>query len=293
MATRLLSALLLIALSSSSPDAAREAKAGREFALVGTQMVAVYTYRPSPCPNPKLLIVFAGYNRDADRYRDRARGLADRACLLVVAPLLDREQFPTWRYQTAGVTRKGRVQPQSKWTGPLLVELIAWGRKWTGRPDIPYILFGHSAGAQLLSRVSAYTPPLDAARIVIANPSAHVWPSLEEAAPYGFDGVFDAPTREARLRAYLALPITIYLGADDTGTKLLVDDEPAVRQGANRYERGRNVYRAASDLSRKRSWRFGWRLVEVPDTGHSASRMLDAVEAVEAIGLRAREPAQR
>jgi alpha-beta hydrolase superfamily lysophospholipase len=185
------------------------------------------------------------------------------------------------------------VQPQSKWTGPLLVELIAWGRKWAGRPDMPYILFGHSAGAQLLSRVSAYTPPLDAVRIVIANPSAHVWPSLEEAVPYGFDGIFDAPTREARLRAYLALPITIYLGADDTGTKLLVDDAPAVRQGANRYERGRNVYRAASDLSRKRSWRFGWRLVEVPDTGHSARRMLDAAEAVEALGLRAREPAQR
>ena len=289
MTMRGLFALLLLVLSATSPAAARDQKDGREFALIGTQMVVVYTYRPSPCPQPKLLIVFAGYHRDADRYRDRARGLAERACLLVMSPLLDRERFPTWRYQTAGVTRKGRVQPQSKWTGPLLVELIAWGRKWTGRSDIPYILFGHSAGAQLLSRFAAYTPPLDAERIVIANPSAHVWPSLEEAAPYGFGGVFDAATREARLRTYLALPITIYLGMGDTGDRLLVNDEPAVRQGANRYERGRNVFQAASDLSRQRAWRFGWRLVEVPDTGHSARNMLDASQAVEALRRSARE----
>jgi hypothetical protein len=211
---------------------------------------------------------------------------------LVISPLLDRERFPTWRYQRGGIARNGQVQPQSEWTGPLIVQLIAWGRKWAGRSDMPYVMFGHSAGAQLLSRFAAYTPPADSGRIVIANPSSHVWPSLEEAAPFGFGGVFDAPTREARLRAYLALPITIYLGTADTDTedKLLLKDPPALRQGATRYERGLNVYQAARQLSRLRSWRFGWRLVVVPDTGHSAGNMLDATQAVEALGVAATEP---
>lgn len=287
MALRAWFALLLFTLSLVSPATARDVGAGRESALLGTQTVVVYTYRPPPCAQPKLLVVFAGYHRNADDYRDHAKGLANRACLLVIAPLLDRERFPTWRYQRGGIARKGKVQPQSEWTGPLLVQLIAWGRKWSGEPNIPYLLFGHSAGAQLLSRFAAYTPPTDAQRIVIANPSSHVWPSLEEEAPFGFGGIFEAQARKAKLRTYLALPITIYLGSADTDPedKLLLKDPPAMRQGATRYERGLNVYKAARELSRKRSWRFGWRIVVAPDTGHSAKNMLDAAQAKEAFGL--------
>jgi pimeloyl-ACP methyl ester carboxylesterase len=158
------------------------------------------------------LILFAGYDRDADKYRDRAIPLARRACLLLFAPHLDRERFPNWRYQQAGVYRDDRVQPESAWTEPVLRDLIAWARKWAGRPDTPTILFGHSAGAQFLSRAVAYFPPEDVYRIVIANPSAHVMPSLEEAAPYGFDGIFERDQRAERLRAYLRQRITIFLG---------------------------------------------------------------------------------
>jgi hypothetical protein len=41
-----------------------------------------------------------------------------------------------------------------------------------------YALFGHSAGAQCLSRFAAFTHS-DAFRIVLANPSTYVWPSRE------------------------------------------------------------------------------------------------------------------
>jgi dienelactone hydrolase len=283
-------ALILLVLDPIWVAKAQEEGPGREIALIGTEPLVIYTYRPAPCREPKLLLVFAGYNRDADRYRDHARGIAERACLWVISPLFDRERFPTWRYQRGGVTRDGKPMPQSEWTGPLLADLIAWARSWAGQPHMAYIMFGHSAGAQFLSRVAAYSPPSGLKRIVIANPSAHVWPSVDEAAPYGFAGIFDDETREMKLRAYLALPLTIYLGAADTDDRLLVKDEPAMRQGENRHERGLNVYRAASRLARERSWTFGWTLVEVARAGHSASRMLDAAEATEALGLAAAEP---
>lgn len=278
--------VLIFSLTFAITAHARETRGGLEVADLGSISIDVYTYRPKHCGKTGLLFVFAGYNRDADRYRDRAIPLADRSCLMVYAPELDRKRFPNWRYHRAGVSRKGRVMPQEQWTGRLLMQLIAWARNRENRPDAPYILFGHSAGGQLLSRFAAYMPPSDASRIVIANPSVHVRPSLSEKVPYGFAGIFDKQQRSTRLQAYLKLPITIYLGTADTGSRLLVKNEAAKRQGQTRYERGVNVFRAARNVARANNWDFNWTLVEVPGVGHSSRAMLRAPQAEQALGLR-------
>ena len=205
---------LLLAIASvlgqSTPTNALQS--GPVVAQLSGVDIDVYTYRPASCANPRVLFVFAGYHRNAARYRDRAIPVANRACLIVIAPLLDRERFPNWRYHRLGVVRKGQVQPQDRWTTHLLKELISWGRKWAGDAAMPYILFGHSAGGQVLSRFAAYSPPTGAHRIVVANPSVHVMPSIRERVPYGFRGIFKEDERIAHLRRYLALPVTIYLG---------------------------------------------------------------------------------
>jgi pimeloyl-ACP methyl ester carboxylesterase len=289
---RLLVALLLAcaALGASRPLLAFDS--GKGEALVVAQDVAItaFTYHPLGCEAKALLFVFHGLKRKAENIRDNAIPLADRACLLVLAPLFDKERFPNWRYHRAGVVKKGRVQPKERWTRPIVDDLIAWGRQWAGDPAMPYILFGHSAGAQFLSRLSAYSPLADAARIVIANPSVHVLPLLTEAAPYGFGGSFERREAEALLKAYLALPITIYLGDQDAGEKNLVKKPAANRQGANRLERGLTVFRLAWELAKERGWRLNWRLVTVPGVGHSSKGMLTAATAEHALGLADRPP---
>ena len=67
--------------------------AGKQTVNLGGTRMDVYTYRPAQCPDPSLLLVFHGAARDAEDYRDYARGLADRQCMLVVAPLFDRKRF--------------------------------------------------------------------------------------------------------------------------------------------------------------------------------------------------------
>ena len=283
--------LLLLILCASSLAEARSPASGREIGLVGNWSVVAYTYQPERCAAPKLLILFAGYDRDADRYRDRAIPLADLACLLLFAPLLDRERFPNWRYQRAGVYRDDRVQPESAWTQSVLRDVIAWARGWAGRSDIPTILFGHSAGAQFLSRAAAYFAPEDLHRIVIANPSVHVMPSFDEAVPYGFEGIFERDRRADRLRAYLRQRITIFLGQEDTTSdRLLVDSEEARRQGGNRYERGKKVFAAGQAAAKERGWPFNWRLIEVPGVGHSSRDLLNSPQAFKALGLDALTP---
>jgi pimeloyl-ACP methyl ester carboxylesterase len=240
----------------------------------------VHTYRPQ-CHQPSLLIVLHGLGRNAEGYMNAARPLADRHCLLIAAPLFDKERFPTWRYQQGGIAQHHRLQPPSQWTGRLVVELAE--RIGTlERRNMPYSIIGHSAGGQFLSRFAAFVPT-DAQRIVIANPSTYVWPSLSVDAPFGLGGVYSQGGGEAALRRYLELPITIYLGGEDTGEKDLNESAEAKAQGANRRERGLNAFTAAQLVARERSWKFNWRLVEAKGVGHSARDMFASPSAWRAL----------
>jgi len=162
-----------------------------------------------------------------------------------------------------------------------VADLVDWVRREEQRCVDCYLL-GHSAGGQFLSRVAAFVPT-DAKRIVIANPSTYVFPNLAVEAPYGLGGVYPGARAESELRRYLEQPVTIFLGTADTSDKNRNDSAEAQAQGATRYERARNVYRAAEQLASSRGWTFNWRLVEAPGIGHSAKDMFQSKEATTAL----------
>jgi len=247
---------------------------------LGTIVLPVYTYRPANCSEPSVLLVFHGVSRNADGYRDHARSLGDRLCMVVVAPQFDAKRFPSWRYQRGGIVRDHIVQDPHEWTGQVVVSLIKWVRK-EERISVPIFMIGHSAGAQFLSRLAAFVST-DARRIVIANPSTYVLPSLHVAAPFGFGGVYRNGD-EKPLRRYLATPVTIFLGDNDVGDQERNDSPDAVAQGRTRLERGLNTFKAGQTLAQSRSWTFNWRLVEVPGVGHSATKMFSSPQAVDAL----------
>jgi pimeloyl-ACP methyl ester carboxylesterase len=238
-------------------------------ALKGLQLT-VFTYRPN-CADPQLLVVMHGFSRNADGYRDHARPIADRMCVLVVAPFFDKQRFPSWRYQHGGIVRNGIVQDPKQWTGNIILDLVDEVRKLEGRP-LKYSIIGHSAGGQFLSRLAAFVPT-EAQRIVVTNPGTHVFASLQVKAPYGLGAVYPEARAQAELRRYLVQPVTIFLGEADTGDEELDERPEAQQQGATRYERGLNAFKTAKSLAQASSWPFNWRLVELPGTGHSATQM--------------------
>lgn len=250
---------------------------------LGGESIEVGLYRPPNCSGSRLLIVFHGYERDAASYLRSARRVARELCMTVVAPRFDRERFPNWRYQRAGAKRGADGIDLSRCIGPLIEELVDWSKQQLNRPDARYALFGHSAGAQMLSRVAAYCPLPGPHRIVIANPSSHVTPMLTERVPYGFKGAGAPAQKRELLRRYLAQPITLYLGGGDVGDHRLLSNRAAQRQGANRLERGRSVYTNAAQIAANEGWDFNWRLVEAPGIGHFGRGMLRAPEAGTAI----------
>ena len=109
--------LLVSALLGSTPVLAGPIATGKQTADVNGTRMTVFTYRPAGCSDPSLLLVFHGARRDAADYRDDARPLADRHCLLVIAPLFDQHAFPSWRYQRGGIV--GKTEPcRIRATGP-------------------------------------------------------------------------------------------------------------------------------------------------------------------------------
>lgn len=242
---------------------------------LGGAPVEVFTWRPADAPR-SLLVVFHGMHFDADVYRDRARPLAERLDAVVVAPRFAPPRFTIPLYQMGGVAPEGRFVPPGSRSIDLVKPLLAWAR---GASALPHALVGHSAGGQFLARLAAFAPN-GATRYVIANPSTWVLPSGDDTVPYGFGG---SPEPEQALRAYLALPITVLLGQDDTGTSNLATGPEALAQGANRLERGRATFAKAEAAARERGCAFGWTLAEVPGVGHDSAGMFGSPQAVAAL----------
>jgi len=270
-----LAVLTPLVAAAAPPVSAIPAGNGQQSVTVGATALTVFTYRPAGCAPHMTLLVFHGVSRDADRYRDHARPLADAACATIVAPLFDRARFPENLYQYGGVAAPGATP-----TVELIPPLAAWARAASGGDDLPVVMIGHSAGAQFVDRVAAFVPGV-AARIVIANPSTWVLPSLDTALPFGFGGA--GPNAEAELRAYLARPITVLLGTADLKSHELSMTAQAIAQGADRYHRGLNTFHMARDVARQHGWSFGWTLSEVPGIGHNATQMFASPQAIAAV----------
>lgn len=259
-----------------SPSPYPTAGASRaDVQILGTP-ASVFLYRPLQRRPRGALILFDGMNRNAPSIRDKAIKLCEREALVAVAPLMDREQYPKWRYNWAGTFRNGVIQPHKHWIGSWIQALIEWSRDLVGRRAPSLYLFGHSAGGQLLSRVCAYSPPSGVDRILVSNSSVHVLPVLSERAPHGFKDILRGEDAVAALRNYLASPITVYLGQEDTGERNLSRCEASMRQGRNRLERGRFLFRLGEESASVLDCAFKWRLVEVPGVAHSARAMLEA-----------------
>ena len=240
--------------------------------------IEVFTWHPQATPK-RLLVVFHGMHGDADVYRDRAKPLANLLGAVVVAPRFATPRFTQSLYQRGGIAPDGWFVPPGHRTVDMVAPLIAWAQRACGQPTLPYALIGHSAGGQFLSRVVAFAPQ-GVTRYVIANPSTWVLPSVDVAAPYGFAG---CPNAEQALRTYLAQPVTVLLGSDDTGTENLSSEPEAVAQGANRLDRGRKTFAMAKAVAESLGYLCRWNLMEVPGIGHDSAGMFASKQAYEAL----------
>lgn len=250
-----------------------EGKAERKITVDQTDL-QVFTYRPANWSGQRMLIVMHGVLRNADEYRDHSIGMGDRFDALVVAPKFDNERFPSRRYQRGGVLREDKTAaPPEEWTYALIPKLAAALREITGKPKLEHWIIGHSAGGQFVVRMSAFQDT-GAKGLVAANPGSALLPTRDVPFGYGFGGLPGELGDDARLRAYLGAPLTIFLGtADDQPDENFDKSREAMQQGGGRHQRGLALYWSGRTLAAVRGWPFGWRLVEAPGVGHDHEKM--------------------
>jgi len=269
---------ILLALGTEIPRGS-----GQVTVDLGGAEIELFTYKPDSFRDGPLIMVFHGVLRNADEYRDHARGMGDRFAALIVAPRFPEQRFPLESYQLGGLLRDGKVQPRADWTWPLVPRIAADVRRSEKRPDMPYYLIGHSGGGQFLIRLGAFVAS-GARRIVVSNPGTYIFPTREADYPLGFGGLPDDLSSDAALRNFLSQPITLYLGTDDKERDEHFNVTPAAeRQGKTRWERGQNAFHAAEQLAQRRGWTFNWRLVAVPGVGHDHQAMFNSRLCAEAL----------
>ena len=228
----------------------------------------VYTYRPAKCDAKcPLVITVHGVSRNASGYRDYWELAADRYNLVIVAPEFSREH---WAGFNEGVRPN---EPREKWAVSVIEHLF--DEVGDGRKD--YIVFGHSAGAQLVHRLALFRPDNRSSVMIAANAGWYAmpeWRKDKKVAPFPYSLV-DSPAGEKELREALQRRMILMLGEKDSdpNAKSLNQAPGALAQGAGRVERGENFYKAATAAAGELGVKLGWQLHEVPDTAHQGSAM--------------------
>lgn len=247
--------------------------------------IKVSIYEPSGCKPAGLMFVFHGFDVSPKYYFKSTRPISDRICLATFFPVFGGKHFPAWRYALAGMVRNGKLLPRERWTSSLVLRLVDWARQREKLPDAPIYMIGHSAGGQLMARIAAFVDVPHAARLVVMSAGSEVLPSLVERVPFGLAGLASEEDSRQRLAAYLAQPLTIYVGGEDTNPHGTNNSRAGRRQGRTRIDRARYAYKMAQEMAEKYHLPCNWTYVEAKGVGHSGEHMLTAPEVWQALKL--------
>jgi poly(3-hydroxybutyrate) depolymerase len=274
---------LLALLTFHAPAARAQASSAAEAFPVGKSLVEadfggtvlqLWVYKPASYTGEGFILLLHGASRAAESYRDNAVGMADDAGRLVVVPLFDQERFPEWRYQFGGVFRPdSSFAPPEERTYAFIPRIVEYIRAREGNAQMPYLLAGFSAGSQFVSRMTVFMDT-DAERIIAMAGGSVVFPTRDLRFGLGFGGLPEDLSNDDRIKRYLALPMTVYIGTADTATAQLPMGE-AYAQGVHRYSRNIRWFNEAMDLAYEKKWAFNWRLVIADGPGHSPKDMFD------------------
>ena len=235
----------------------------------------LHLYKPEKFRDGPMLMVFHGVLRNGEEYRDHSVSMGDRFSALIIAPEFDEQTFPKPRYQFGGIVHEGRAVPRAERTGEYVNRIAREIRRREGRPEMPYALIGHSGGGQFLGRLAPFVQT-EAQRIVISNPSSYTLPTVKAEFPYGFGGLPEELQTDEVFKAYLAQPVTIYVGSLDIIRDEYFDDsEKADVQGRSRFERGQHAYQFAKSLAAEKGWPFRWKLVIAENIEHDHEKMFN------------------
>ena len=243
--------------------------------------ITVFTHRPAAhAPDGPVVMVLHGRGRNGADYRDWWVAAAERHGALVAVPEFSEEHYPcTDDYNYGGMfSPAGALRAPGEWLYPVIDRVFDDVRERAASTVERYLLFGHSAGGQLVHRLVTFGWSDRIARAVAANAGSYTLPVFEETFPFGLG---NTPFDETRLRALLGRPLVVLLGDADTDPRhhQLPREPGAMRQGPHRLARGHHYFETGRRAAERLGVPFAWKLAIVPGVAHSGELMAPAAAA--------------
>jgi hypothetical protein len=147
----------------------------------------------------------------------------------------------------------------------------------TGSQQRNYYIWGNSAGAQFVHRqliVGAYE---FIEKAFASNAGVYTMPDRSnDPYPYSLNGL-DLTNED--LKRLFSLDFFILLGEEDVfQDAYFLKSKAAMRQGENRFQRGKKFYSIAKKEAQRLNLKFNWKLITIPGCGHNPND--DMVNAV-------------
>lgn len=258
------------------------------WSLQGRRML-VHLYRP---PNfdarrGRIWFVMHGVKREAARVIETAMPVAREYGVLAITLEFSRADYPASASYTLGLRPPGTGAPQGGRAQRYLpLDQLPYNEVERtfdlvggvlGTEQRGYYLFGHSAGAQFVSRLLTFHPCPRVLSAVAANAG---WYTLPTEGPEGH--AFPYSLRRSPFAAdvprLLAQPLHLLLGTQDVAAPGedadLRGTRGAMAQGSTRVERGENFFATGRRRAAELGVPFGWSLHFVPGAGHHAEQMI-------------------
>jgi pimeloyl-ACP methyl ester carboxylesterase len=255
-----------------------------EFTFNPTANAPIKVFMQLPAAiDSRTEIVFAlhGMGRGADATFGAWQEAVGSRNFIIVAPLFAESDYPSSNYAEGNTISKSlTLNPTMLWTFNIIEELFDHVRKASGVTATGYLLYGHSAGGQFTHRMIMLMP--QGARMkhaYAANSGWYMMPDNRANYPYGLEG---APPNAMTSCLGYSRPMTLLLGEADTDSNhyQLRRTKQAMRQGTNRFERGKTFFDMAKRDAAARGCPFNWRAHTVPDAAHEQAKMAAATVAL-------------
>jgi poly(3-hydroxybutyrate) depolymerase len=237
--------------------------------------IEILIYQPAKfSADSPIQFVMHGMSRNANEARQQWVSLADRENVLIVAPHFDATQFRRTDDYSIGAMRAGKRTLESL---RAIEKLFDHVKKETGSMRSNYRIFGHSAGAQFVHRLTLLTPDNRSEWAIAANAGRYTWPEwrIDKGGTVLPDGMANVVDAEATLKRALGRKLVVMLGEadNDPAHHQLTHSKVLDLQGLERLSRGRNFFKAAQTLASELNIRSPWILKTVPGVGHDNAAM--------------------
>ncbi len=235
----------------------------------------VFYYKPkSFTVYSQILFFMHGADRKAENIPRIAADALEKLNILLIVPEFSEELFPKIdAYQYGSV----RTKPKQLWSFFVNDRIFKFVRRITDTRQSQYYIWGNSAGAQFVHRQILVGAHEFIQKAFVSN--AGVYTLLTKGRdpyPYSINGL---GLTSMSLKSVFLVNLFVLLGEEDVvQDAYFLKSKAAMRQGSNRFQRGKLFYATAESEARARGLTFNWKLLTFPGCGHEPNdEMLEKV----------------